>query len=1001
MLKSPTFIFFHLFLATLGLSAQNPYIQHFTTFEGLPSNTVYQVYQDSHNFIWFATDAGVARYDGTQFTYYQKKDGLNSNEVIRIKEDVQGRIWFFHLNAAFNFFFQNKIFNQINAPFLDSLKSTDLFRDFFQDEDLTIYFYRSLTQEIFTLDKNNKVKKYLLPSRMMNFPSEPLWEGMLSRYFNKSSTGEFLLWTRVGIFSLKNLGSQPRIVCDSFYISRVFPAANGSCYALVFFPPFNFPHPKPPLRNNPVRIFKYRKEFFLDSLTLPINSSQPVSFVLEDDYGFIWVSTFDQGVYCVKKNRIVRHFDIKEAQSIIQDHEKNIWITSMKDGVYKISHNLNIHKHYESSLFQNSAITALYPDPLEGIWCTNGKAVYLLKNGVFSTLDFRNSQCVFNQLYYLKNNTLIAGEKSYFYYAFKDIKRDFTHKRIYYFKNSSNRDGFKRITVDESEQEIATFAPMDVFILRPDKLFVISKVINAGERIYNLFYNSDNNLIINGKRNFILLNGLLKPCKELSCFNEKMITDHLIINRYTELFNIEGDSIYLMYHNKAYNLTSSFSYPIDLQINNIVYKEPVLYLSTNRNVYYCDNPLNLLLNKPTRLNPIDISFRNIHDILFQNDSLYVASDDGLTVIPEKTLQTRVTNTPIPYFQSIQIEDKEVDLLRHTVTFTGNKRLKFDFSCINYSYQPVIFSYRLEKSDTAWTTGTSKTVVYQRLSPGDYVFWLRVRKSTTPWSQPIAFEVHVKATLLEQPLTYVFLILLVGGGIAIIIIRRKNFQIRRREIDHQLITLEQKALQSMMNPHFIFNALGSIQSYLLQNKAGEAGLYLSQFARLIRQNLTAINSAVIILEDEIDRLKNYLDLERLRMENKFDYTIIVDETVEEDEVLIPSMIIQPFVENSIWHGISGIEEMGQIDIFFSMSSENALRITIEDNGVGIIKSKTYVPNDKDHLHIGIEMTRKRLEIIGRRLFVKTSVSYSEQSPGIPNPGTRVDLIVPVTYSEVGM
>ena len=127
-------------LAGVDLSAQNPYIQHYTTYDGLPSNTVYYIYQDSKKFIWFATDAGVVRYDGTTFTNFRKSDGLSSNEVIRIKEDFYGRIWFFNLNGRLDFFYQNKIFNETNAPFLDSIKNKNFFIDFFQDKDEIIYF---------------------------------------------------------------------------------------------------------------------------------------------------------------------------------------------------------------------------------------------------------------------------------------------------------------------------------------------------------------------------------------------------------------------------------------------------------------------------------------------------------------------------------------------------------------------------------------------------------------------------------------------------------------------------------------------------------------------------------------------------------------------------------------------------------------------------------------------------------------------------------------------
>ena len=101
--------------------AQNPYIRHYTTLDGLPTNTIYKIYQDRQKFLWFTSDAGVVKYDGSNFTSYRKKDGLSSNDVVRIKEDSKGRIWLFNYNASVNYIYNNKVFNGNNAPFLKSL----------------------------------------------------------------------------------------------------------------------------------------------------------------------------------------------------------------------------------------------------------------------------------------------------------------------------------------------------------------------------------------------------------------------------------------------------------------------------------------------------------------------------------------------------------------------------------------------------------------------------------------------------------------------------------------------------------------------------------------------------------------------------------------------------------------------------------------------------------------------------------------------------------------
>ena len=201
----------------------------------------------------------------------------------------------------------------------------------------------------------------------------------------------------------------------------------------------------------------------------------------------------------------------------------------------------------------------------------------------------------------------------------------------------------------------------------------------------------------------------------------------------------------------------------------------------------------------------------------------------------------------------------------------------------------------------------------------------------------------------------------------------------------------------MNPHFIFNSLGSIQNYLLKNKGSEAIIYLSNFARLIRQNLNAINTPMILLEEEVDRLKNYLDLEKIRLENKFEYRIEIDQEFEEEEVFIPGMIIQPIVENSIWHGIATLKEQGNIVISFKAHGPKSMKIRIEDNSVGMKQSMEYFHKDATRQHLGMQIIEKRLDLLSKKHSTKTSIKYSECSPGTINPGTLVELIVPFTFS----
>ncbi len=302
---------------------------------------------------------------------------------------------------------------------------------------------------------------------------------------------------------------------------------------------------------------------------------------------------------------------------------------------------------------------------------------------------------------------------------------------------------------------------------------------------------------------------------------------------------------------------------------------------------------------------------------------------------------------------------------------------------------------LEGSENKWTVGSGSSInlVYQNLPKGHYIFKLRVRKSNSGWSKPLELKITIKPTLVEYPAFWAVVVLIASGLIFLIIFRIRIQKMKRMEVNHQLIVMEQKALQSMMNPHFIFNSLGSIQNFLLKNKGPEAVIYLSQFAQLIRQNLNAINMPMIILEEEVDRLRNYLDLEKKRLDYKFNYSIEIDKRFEEDQVYIPSMIIQPIAENSIWHGLATLEKNGFIKIRIQTYKPKSLKIMIEDNGIGVKKSNEYSAKSSHHKHLGMQIIEKRLNLLSKKYNTETGITYSEGTPGDHNPGTVVELILP--------
>ncbi len=977
-----------LLFAGINLKAQDPFIQKFTTSDGLPSNTVYKIFQDSKKFMWFATDAGLAKYDGTRFNYYRIQEGLSSNDVVDIKEDSFGRIWLFHSDGSLNYYKDNAIFNEKNTPCLMSLKSSDYFSKMSEDKYQNIFFYNNLQREIYMLDPGNQVKKYQLPSIISkNDISKGTIESMSVRYMCRNEKDEFIFWTTAGCYKTRHLSEKPVLITDAYRFKDVIVSSNNQKYILT-------------RKKNSKKIeVKRFNDDFIDNETNSFveTTTDKISSILEENNGLLWISTSDKGVDCFKGGKIFYHLEIKDAKSIIQDQERNIWVCSAKEGVFRISPYFYQHKHLGRSVFGNSGIYGLSKNDSMGIWCTNGKTAYLIRDDGLYTLDFQNKENSFNQILQVPQNTLLIGETGQKPFMLEGIRLNQTEKKISIKKKAQSVIVLEKIVYNRSKNRTSSFNQMGVvFTLDPFEYINRMKMLKLQSRIFNAYYNARDELIINSKRNFIYANKTAIASPDLSFLKGRIVTGHLNITDQNEVFCMNDDSLFLLNNKRLYNLTAVFDRPIDFQVKHLEYQDSTLIIATSRNIFVCDNPVNILKNKPVFLHMVNINFNSIHGVLFHDSKLYVASDDGLTTIPYNALLETSDSPPIPYFQSIRVNDHENLINQNQISLVSSQRINIAFYSINYYNSPVTYSYKLVGTDTDWTIVKGNNVVLQNLTKGTYNFMLRARKPASPWSEPISFGIDVRATLWQNPFFYFFVVLLFGGLVFLVVLRQKNEELNRRKMEHQIVLLEQKSLQAMMNPHFIFNSLGSIQNYLLQHKPHEASVYLAKFARLIRQNFNAINTSLIYLEEEIDRLKNYLDLEKLRLGDKFEYNIVVDENVESEDILIPSMIIQPFVENAIWHGIANLEEKGELDVLLKMRDEESLQIIVSDSGVGINNAEKFSSNNQKHLNLGINITRKRLVLLGQKYGTETSISYSERLPDAPNPGTIVTIIVPVHF-----
>ena len=251
------------------------------------------------------------------------------------------------------------------------------------------------------------------------------------------------------------------------------------------------------------------------------------------------------------------------------------------------------------------------------------------------------------------------------------------------------------------------------------------------------------------------------------------------------------------------------------------------------------------------------------------------------------------------------------------------------------------------------------------------------------------ESKYKETFYWWTLTIIFLLVLVSIliGLGTYFVFQK---IRRRkdiQLENRITLLEQKTLQGMMNPHFIFNILSTIQYFINQEDSKEANKILTIFARLMRKHLEICLKSSITLAEEIEYLSLYLALEKIRFYEKMDYEINVRDNIDPEEITLPPMLIQPFIENAIWHGIIPKDNKGLVKLDFTLQNDE-LQIKIIDDGIGISNSK--INKSSSHISRGLELIQERVKLLNKLSGKKISISKIQTG----NSGTEILIIIPI-------
>ncbi len=372
----------------------------------------------------------------------------------------------------------------------------------------------------------------------------------------------------------------------------------------------------------------------------------------------------------------------------------------------------------------------------------------------------------------------------------------------------------------------------------------------------------------------------------------------------------------------------------------------------------------------------------VHQVALSDGYYWLATSAGLVRI-----QARPASAPMPRPVIEHLIVNGVDYPLQSATLPHDSaNIRIEWAALRFrSMGQIPYRYRLRSGSGGgvWTQGMQHSVSFSDLPPGAYTFEVQAQDEDGRWSETGSLSLRIRPPWWQTPL-FRGAVLLALAGLGFGYYKYRTRQLKRDfAIKQQMFELERSALQAQMNPHFIFNCLNSIQGFITANDKDRAATFLAQFARLIRQTLEHSFQKEITLEEEVAYLNNYLSLEHLRFRDAFQYDIQVDESLDAYETVLPSMLVQPFVENAIVHGMKGKTGDGWVRVHFE-AFQTGLRVTVEDNGPGIAHNGDENPDKGKAKSYGTQLAHRRLALADQ--YPNASIRSSTGEEG----GTRVEI-----------
>lgn len=953
--------FIFLLLQVFPGIAQQYLFDHFTTTAGLPSNMAYRCTRDAAGFIWIATSGGVARFDGQSFETFSEADGLPDNDIVNLYADRRNRVWFFGFNGRTSFYANGTMHSSATDPWLQPL----------QLEAFVMYVIEDVRRNMFLVYNNSTVGFISAGDSAAILPRK----GNIFYGYNR-------LWLLPGAFEYT-----PGKVFQSIYGNDSMPVPCGlvlnSMQRVAF---------EPSPRGN-LFYLKSGNVCMLSntdfSKKLVFRSLVPVSRLryLNDEY--IAVMTPGNGVffYSLRKEKLVQQLlDGETITDVFMNNNGDIWCTSLNNGLFYLPASRARTQYLTGSVLHNEKCTAVHVAGNGDLWVgmDNAQVQVFRKGKLVRTLSFLSGEGTFGRV----NNIValgdagmcIATDVGLFFAGTNGTVRK-TWMLLQAKKQMTLLSGIKSCSVTPGGDvlvAVSNFARRVANISARTGRPVASDFIALSDRILCAFEDSGGNTWLGTARGLLRIHGRDTALlyKRNPLLTKRVLQIGETRDGYIVLATDGAGLVVLKNEKVCLHITARNGLPGN-SCRRMHIAGDTVYVATTSGIAIAgyDHAHGIFTRAVTEKD--GLLSADCRDVDLYNGHLYAATDKGISILPLNDVFSPGLQ-PVTYLKKIMADGKPVAVVsEHVWLKYGVRSVTVNYGAVSqHATGGIEYRYRTAPG-AAWVTTDAPSFVYNDPQPQDMEVTVQSRYKGGTWDKGTKLLITITPLFYQQAwfICLAIAVVLAAAGAAMIFYYRK--QRLKLYNQHRLVKLESQASQAMMNPHFVFNSLNSVQHFLNENDNYAANQYLTRFSRLIRRHLELNRKQYITLEEEFDFLRLYLEVEKSRSDGRLLFSMQMQESIEPDELYIPVLILQPLVENAIWHGIHPRTDGGRIVITASVNTKSQLEIRIADDGVGFRQAAA----EGSHESMGLGIIRDRLQLLEKLYGQEFSVQYANVTGGV--------------------